>query len=684
MRKSLFRKILTIWAIILLTEAVVIPGSGYQTFFGDTIYVDDDNTDGPWDGTQENPYQRIQDAINHASGGDTVFVYNGTYYENVVVNKSIVLHGENRSITVIDGVRDNDVIEVFATGVKISGFTIQNSGVEGAGIHIQSDSTIVDNNIIQENEFGIICSNVEYLYLSKNIIVNNSRHGVKILSSNDFMLTGNHITDNFEDGISCEESTNVVIYDNSILTNGGIGINMFHLSHENEINDNSIENNSLGVKLWWSSTDNTISNNIITNSTGDNTTGDAVYVDFSSSVSASNLYIQDNTLLNNSGYGVYLLHVRDAMVSNNTIVGSGNDGIYCKWSNYSTFVDNLLDCNDDGIYQISSKDNKFQRNTITNNDEGFYQTMSENIKILDNIFKNNTCAILLDATQGCTITSNQISSNFDGIKLFTQANKNTITDNQISNNSHYGIRLTFAKENTILENAIEQNKDTGIFIEISSNNNEIYHNNFGNNTQNAYDECSNIWDDCERSGGNYWSDYTGNDTNGDGIGTEPYNIPGGDNQDECPFMNPYGWLTTPDLDCDGTLVWNKISPGSEITGRFTVRNVGEPGSKLDWDIAEWPSWGIWTFTPGEGDDLTPEDGLLTVQVSVEAPNEQNKQFSGNITITNRYDINDYCTISVSLATPKNKAININSFFLRFLEYYPHLFPLLRQISELQY
>ena len=66
----------------------------------------------------------------------------------------------------------------------------------------------------------------------------------------------------------------------------------------------------------------------------------------------------------------------------------------------------------------------------------------------------------------------------------------------------------------------------------------IFHNNFMENNQNAYDEGTNIWDDGER--GNYWDDYTGEDSNGDGIGDTPYPIPGGDNQDNYPMMIPSG------------------------------------------------------------------------------------------------------------------------------------------------
>ena len=59
-----------------------------------TIYVDDDG------GAD---YKRIQDAIDNASEGDTVFVYSGTYFEDVKINTSIVLQGEDKERTIIHG-----------------------------------------------------------------------------------------------------------------------------------------------------------------------------------------------------------------------------------------------------------------------------------------------------------------------------------------------------------------------------------------------------------------------------------------------------------------------------------------------------------------------------------------------------------------------------------------------------
>jgi len=140
----------------------------------------------------------------------------------------------------------------------------------------------------------------------------------------------------------------------------------------------------------------------------------------------------------------------------------------------------------------------------------------------------------------------------------------------------------------------------------------------------------------------------------------------------------------PNLDCSGSLEWTDVEPGETVESSFTVENIGEPGSLLDWEVSEYPVWGIWTFTPSSGDDLKPEDGPFNVDVSVTAPNQQNKLFSGEIMIVNIENNSDTCTIPVSLATPVpvRHQINMHPLLQRILELFPNIFPILRHMLGL--
>ena len=132
--------------ILLLAGVSIVPDLGANRTFNNTIYVDDDNIEGPWDGTQEYPFRFIQDAIEASSDGDTAFVYSGTYCENIEVHTSIHLVGENWTTTIIDGSGKKNVL-ITANWVNITGFQIISSGDHYHGaIEIRSSHNRISKN----------------------------------------------------------------------------------------------------------------------------------------------------------------------------------------------------------------------------------------------------------------------------------------------------------------------------------------------------------------------------------------------------------------------------------------------------------------------------------------------------------------------------------------------------------
>jgi hypothetical protein len=140
---------------------------------------------------------------------------------------------------------------------------------------------------------------------------------------------------------------------------------------------------------------------------------------------------------------------------------------------------------------------------------------------------------------------------------------------------------------------------------------------------------------------------------------------------------PYDKMSN--LNCNGEFRWINVKPEETVKDSFTVQNIGDSGSDLDWNIIEWPQgWGDWTFNPSYGYNLTPEDGQFIVEVEVVVPSEQNQQFNGNIKIVNNENSYDFCIISIFLSTSKNKETS-SSLFLRFLEQFPLLNLLLQRL-----
>lgn len=141
------------FAMILCASIIVILT---PTVKGSTLIVNETGDNGA--------YTIIQDAIDDASHGDTVFVYNGTYNENVIVNKTINLTGEDRNSTIIHGDGNGDVINVTADWVNISGFTITGVGIgpddEGIELNEAENCTIADVEIFFESFIQVNYTNV--------------------------------------------------------------------------------------------------------------------------------------------------------------------------------------------------------------------------------------------------------------------------------------------------------------------------------------------------------------------------------------------------------------------------------------------------------------------------------------------------------------------------------------------
>lgn len=157
---------------------------------GANIYVDDSG------GAD---FMRIQYAINAASPGDWIYVYNGTYNERVTIDKYLRLIGNGSGLSVIDGQGIDDfVIEVKADDAYIQGFTIKNNH-EGTGILMDGNDTIlITENTIRDTQFGIYISNSINCIIYHNNFINNINNAHDVSSNHwnkDYPIGGNYWDD---------------------------------------------------------------------------------------------------------------------------------------------------------------------------------------------------------------------------------------------------------------------------------------------------------------------------------------------------------------------------------------------------------------------------------------------------------------------------------------------------------
>ena len=380
------KKIIAIVCMIssmLLASVAVVPGENIRL-------TSDSNSILYVGGSGPGNYTRIQDAIDNASDGDTVFVYNGTYYERIVIKTSINLIGEDKYVTIIDG-RGESIISVGAEMVNISGFSIRNSSQtleSDNGIYISygSNHTTIYNNIFSENGFGVECLSKNNTF-DKNYFISNG-FGLALGGENNSVINNIFINDgvylqpsskipnNFfnnntvngkpliyledksdtkinEAGqiilISCEEIT----IKNISLSNTNLGIELIN-TNNCTINDNNLRNCILGIVLSAYSERNSLFNNNIEGC------GAGIYLQYRSDYNV----IYNNKLCNISlsrfGININTTAIHLYIVDNNTFYGNdiiNTKGIGISLSYYSdshncfyynNFVNNTKNAYDPG------------------------------------------------------------------------------------------------------------------------------------------------------------------------------------------------------------------------------------------------------------------------------------------------------------------------------------------------
>ncbi|HWR27278.1 MAG TPA: NosD domain-containing protein [Candidatus Thermoplasmatota archaeon] len=488
-KKSIFQALFT----FVIAGLFIIPGSASvftelqknseQTVGrGSTIYVDDNNTAGPWDGTIDHPYRYIQDGIDDAIGGDIVSVFNGIYKENIVVSKSLEIIGEDKENTVITGNDFGTVVKIIAEGVTITGFTITRSGSNpnNAGIMIHTPYNTIINNNIQKNNY----------------------YGIYVIEGYDNTIYHNNFVENTYQAFDVIASS---AWDGGYPTGGNYWDDY-----------NSSDENEDGI-------------------------GDIPYPTGNSSVDQYPL-IHPYGSIRNADTDEIFLSIQAAIDDDNTQNGHLiviSVGVY--WEHLCITKSLILH----GVHgDTSIIDGRYSGDVIT--------ISADNVNLIGFMIQHSGTAeqnagIAVNGNN-CSIEQNTIYDNFQGIILKQSTKGTQIIDNKISGQGWNGVTLKpGCTGNYILENTIIDSFYAGIGISESSNN-YIYHNNFKSNRHQAYDNAANIWDDGYPSGGNYWSDYTGSDSDGDGIGDISYAIPDGINTDQYPLITPYtGGDTTPPI-----------------------------------------------------------------------------------------------------------------------------------------
>ena len=333
-----------------------------------TYYVPDD-------------YPTIQAAVDAASPGDTIIVRDGTYTENVDVNKSVTIESENGAeATIVQAANPDDhVFEVTADYVSISGFTVR-------------DAT-------EEANAGILCeSETCYCNILGNVVVNNY-YGIR--------LEGN-------------QDSHSIISNNSCSSNS-YGILVY--SNRNEILSNNCTSNHYGIGLIYSKY-NTLKGNVMVSNGiriyGYNSLAefDTHEIDTSNTVNGKPVYywvnVQGGSVPEGAGQ-VILANCTDIVVENQQI-HNASIGVAIAYSTNITVTNNDVSLNRCGVKLVESSFNSISSNDCSNNRFGVDLRYSMGNKIVHNDFSSDTYGVYCWVASGECYLNNFISNerNVDG------------------------------------------------------------------------------------------------------------------------------------------------------------------------------------------------------------------------------------------------------------------------------
>jgi len=239
----------------------------------------------------------------------------------------------------------------------------------------------------------------------------------------------------------------------------------------------------------------------------------------------SDCLVDGCTFLKSTKYGVWTEGARGINISGCQVLNATHAGLMLKDSHDCRIEDCILNQNTMGIFLWRTNQSLVRENTVSQNYYGMVISESHNNTIIENLAEDNS--------------RSEIVTGFGvGISLQENSSYNLVLRNR-AERSLNGIELTRdCAFNVVWGNNISRNTN-GIRLD-KNNNNLIYSNNLVGNTVSGYDnQTHNFWN---ASIGNYYSDYQGQDIDGDGIGDQPYVISKGSGEaaDSRPLVRPYG------------------------------------------------------------------------------------------------------------------------------------------------
>ena len=386
MLKDILRKELVLGILLLFVTASIVSAlnanpsqNSTSAKLGSWLYVG---------GSGAGNYTRIQDALDNASTGDVVYVYSGTYNENIVIEtEGLTLMGENKATTTICSSNSaKNTTKIIAEHVTLQGFTIENATGSNilwdtSGVFICSSYAVIRDNVIRDNRLGLCTLNTVYnvticnnSFLNDGILFGNYEHTptypevpldcfLHTVYNNTVNGKPLYYFKNIHDFVVPADAgqvilsncTNVTVTD-TYLTHCDFPI-MLNYCQNCLVEHNTVED-SYGEIITMRSENCTFQHNTV----------DQIIFGVCLDQKSHNNVIRYNTVTNSTGGVVVMIESANNVVYGNTFLGNSLGIGLRQGAHHNTFSNNSLKQNDIGLYLTGAPyDNVIENNTFMKN-----------------------------------------------------------------------------------------------------------------------------------------------------------------------------------------------------------------------------------------------------------------------------------------------------------------------------
>ncbi|WP_220682784.1 lectin like domain-containing protein [Methanofollis formosanus] len=536
-------------------------------------------------------YATIQAAVDAALPGQMVFIEDGTYTENVVIDKPLALVGSRDAV--IDG-GDATALSLTASNVTLRGFSITggDDGVQVAG----NDTTFVDLHLSGCGGDGIEVEGASKTFIADTEILDGMHNGIKVNNASNVFVFGCALTGNGGNGMSVDDASNVIAYRCTLTGNDENGMRTDDAAEVIVLQCTLAENDDNGMWAVDTADLSVYNSNVSVNHdngvevSGSNWTvfvGVNVAANGESGIalsSADAFMVTRCTATGNAEAGIALNYVKNGGISQNTMAGNRwnlffapSDGaedtvmidetntvdgkpvyvwndrhdeavptdagmVYLMGCRNVTAADLTLSGNFMGLYLYNSTDITVRNVLASGNDAGAYCRYVDNLSVDASAMVANGFAGFV--SQNCTaleVTGSRIADNIVGAIVVADDPADTLFwRNSFVNNSagHLGAM----GEVTLNTTAPVAYRYNGTYY--------------------------------SRALGNYWDDYAGTDTDGDGVGETPYAARNiftlTSVNDTCPLVEPEDRYVLGAPRNDGRDDWGGIGAAGDLNAGATT------------------------------------------------------------------------------------------------------------------